>query len=197
MQRLYTYLFSSKLGELFSIFICLLIFGSFPLAAAPLLLINLISDTFPIMSILSDGIFEHKPLHIFAKDDKALFTTRSKTVICVQTVIIAAVSIIAYSIGNAQSNTFAQTMMFAVLILSQLFNMASTKFEDFFYRFAHFRNRVVSIVLALSTVLVVLLLLTPMGTALGLSVLSFGQFMTAVILSLIVFISGLICRMTA
>ncbi len=190
IRKAVTYLFSSKLGELFSIFICLLIFGSFPLAAAPLLLVNLISDTFPIMSILSDGIFEHKPLHIFAKEDKALFTTRSKTVICVQTAIIAAVSIIAYSIGKAQSNAFAQTMMFAVLILSQLFNMASTKFEDFFYRFAHFRNRIVSVVLALSTVLAVLLLLTPMGSALGLSALSFGQFMTAVTLSLIVFISG-------
>ncbi len=190
IRKSITYLFSSNLGELISIILCILIFGKFPLTAAPLLLINLISDTFPIMSILSDGIFEHKPLHIFTKDDKSVFTTRSKTTIAVQGILITVVSVIAYSIGHIHSAVLAQTMMFAVLLLSQLFNMASTKFEDFFYKHSHFKNLFVSIVLGAFTLLTLLLLLTPMGSAFGLCALSFSQFISALALSFIVFISG-------
>ncbi|MEE0945250.1 MAG: cation-transporting P-type ATPase [Acutalibacteraceae bacterium] len=190
IRKTITYLFSSNLSELFSILLCLIIFGSFPLAAAPLLFINLVTDSFPIMSILSDGIFEHKPMHVFTKDDKALFTFKSKIIICVQAVVMTAVTVISYSIGYNHSTALAQTMMFTVMLFSQLLNMVSTKFEDFFFKYGHFKNLFVSITLAGFVLISILLIITPLGNALGLTVLTFSQFMTGIAFSLIAFISG-------
>ena len=190
IRKAITYILSSNIGELLSILLCLLIFGHFPIAAVPILLINLITDIFPVMSILSDGICEHKPMHVYCSEDTATFTTRSKITLLVQSVIIALVSVIAYWDGMSEGSAAASTMMFTVLILSQIFNMASTKFEDFFFKYKHFTDITVSAIIGSFAVLTIIFVLTPVGNAFSLAAIPFEKFFTAFILSLLVFISG-------
>ena len=190
IRKALTYLLSSNIGEFLSVFLCLCIFGKFPLGAAIFLLVNLVTDSFPMLSILSDGIYEHKPMNLYTDSDRNMFTPQSKITIIVQSIIIACVSIIAYSINFNADTAIDSTMMFTVLIMSQLFNMLSTKFEDFVYKFKHFKNLYISVILGITVMVLILLVLTPLGSVLGLARLSFKLFMSALLLSFIVFISG-------
>ncbi|MBE6728803.1 MAG: cation-translocating P-type ATPase [Ruminococcaceae bacterium] len=196
IRKSLTYILSSNIGEFFSILICLFISGRFPLAAAPLLFINLVTDIFPVLSVISDGIKEHKPMHIFTTEDKAMFTTRSKTILSVQSAIIALVSVTAYCIGLTVSQTVATTMLFATLIFSQFINMITVKFEDFFFKFNHFSNLTVSVLLGCFVLLICLLTLTPAGQIFSLTAISFGNLMTAILLSSVVFLSGELVKLS-
>ena len=190
VRKALTYILSSNLGELLAVLLCLLIHGSFPIAAAPLLLVNLITDIFPVMSILSDGISEHKPMHTFCFEDKAPFTTRSKITLAIQALIVAAVSVISYSIGKPLGEGYASTMMFTVLIFAQLLSMITTKFENFFYKYKHFKNLFVSAVIGFFAVFTLVTVLTPLSNAFSLTAISFGSFITALLLSSVAFVSG-------
>ncbi|MBR2043785.1 MAG: cation-transporting P-type ATPase [Clostridia bacterium] len=190
LRKSIVYLLSSNLGELFSILICIFAFGRFPINALQFLIINLVTDTFPALSILSDGVYEHKAIKSFVASDKALFTPRSALVTAVQCIMTTAAAIIGYSITvNAGENT-ASTVMFTVLIFSQLLNMISVKFEALFFKGRHFRSLGNSLVLAMLTIIVIFLVLTPMGVPFGLAALSFAEFMKATLLSLTVFATG-------
>lgn len=190
IRKAITYILSSNISEFLSILLCVIIYGKFPIAAAPLLLINLITDIFPVMSILSDGISEHKPMHTYCFEDKATFTSRSKITMLIQSLVITAVSVIAYGTGLAVNEGTASTLMFIALVFAQLFNMASTKFEDFFYKYKHFTDLVLSVIIGAMVLFTFLLAITPFGNSFSLTTISFGNFITVLLLSLLAFISG-------
>lgn len=190
IRKALTYILSSNIGELLAIILCLLIYGSFPVAAVPMLLINLITDIFPVMSVLSDGVAEHKPMHTFCAEDKATFTARSKITLLIQVLIFSAVSVIAYALGKSGGNDIASTIMFTVLIFAKLFNMATTKFEDFFYKYKHFTNLFSSVVIGIFVIFTSIVVLTPLANTFSLATISFKSFITALLLSSVTFISG-------
>lgn len=190
IRKALVYLLSSNIGELLSILICLFAFGCFPITAVQLLLVNLITDSLPVISILSDGIYEHKPMHTFTASDKAVFTAKSAITTSIQAVMTAAAAIIAYGMSAANGQAFASTMMFTVLIATQLLNMVTTKFETLFISYRHFRNIPLSAILSVLILVAVLLVLTPMGVPFGMTALKFVDFIKALLLSLTVFITG-------
>ncbi len=190
LRRALTYIISSNLAELLVVFFGLLIFGRFPITVLGLLLVNLLTDSIPVFSILSDTIEYNPPLRRHTKDVKMLFTPKSVITIAVQTFVILLTSIIAYAIGKTTSVPYAETFAFGVLCLSQFFNMLSVKSKDYFFRFKGFKNKYITIALLLSFVLGILLIVSPLATALGITMLSFGDFVIVLLLSGISLLSG-------
>lgn len=190
MRKAIVYLLSSNIGELLSILICIFAFKIFPVTALQFLIINLITDTFPVMSILSDGVYEYKPMHAYTSSDKALFTVKSTISISIQTVMTAVAAIITYGLFAGMGQAFASTMFFTVLVYSQLINMISAKFEAPFFKNKHFRDIPISIILGVLVLIVLLLVLTPMGAPFGFVKLSIVDFFKAMLLSSMVFATG-------
>lgn len=190
LRKSLVYLLSSNIGELLSILICLFCFGAFPITALQFLIINLITDTFPALSILSDGIYENKPFGAFSRSDKALFTPRSAITTAVQAVMTAVAAIIVYGISIGSGAKFASTMMFTVLVSAQLLNMASAKFEGLFFKYRHFRDIPLTVTLGVLSLIALFFVLTPMGAPFGFAELTFIDFAKALLISSSVFVTG-------
>ena len=134
------FLLSSNVGEIIALFVAILITpilahvfgisdisGLEPLLPIHILWINLVTDSLPALALAVDpaakNIMERKPL----KQGKGIFTKGMTMRIIYQGIMIGIITIIAFIIGLATTNSTdaerikaGQTMSFCVLALSQL-----------------------------------------------------------------------------
>ena len=134
------FLLSSNVGEIIALFVAILITpilahvfgisdisGLEPLLPIHILWINLVTDSLPALALAVDpaakNIMERKPL----KQGKGIFTKGMTMRIIYQGIMIGIITIIAFIIGLATTNSTdaerikaGQTMAFCVLALSQL-----------------------------------------------------------------------------
>lgn len=194
LRRTAVYLFGCNIGEFLTIIIALISFKTFPIIALQLLFVNLLTDSFPVFSIISDSI---KNPHYLStnKNGSKLFNSKAVITVAIQSITIALVSIIACAIGKNDVENFSQTTTFVVLVFAQLFNMITAKNEDFFFRGKHFIKSSANIALAITPILVVLIALTPLCQIIGLTAISFGTFIKCIILSSIVLVTGEITKL--
>ena len=133
IRKCVKYLLSSNIGEVLTIFVASLLtaFGIInlgtPLAAMHLLWINLITDSLPAFGIgmeeAEDTVMDSKP----RPKNEGFFANGYSWKICVEGVIIGAVTLIAYIIGEQVSHTLGQTMAFLTLSSTQLFHAYNVK----------------------------------------------------------------------
>ena len=133
IRKCVKYLLSSNIGEVLTIFIASLLSAfniinlGTPLSAIHLLWINLITDSLPAFGIgmeeTEDSIMEMKPR---AKNE-GFFANGYGWKICIEGIIIGAVTLIAYIIGEQVSHILGQTMAFLTLSSTQLFHAYNVK----------------------------------------------------------------------
>ncbi len=189
LKNAVTYLLSCNIGEYLTILFSLILFKQFPVIAVELLIINLLTDSFPVFSIISDNVKNRKNLATVSNNRK-IFDNKSITTIAVQAVVISFVSLFAFYFGSKESAETSRTITFLVLSLSQFFNMFSVKYHEYFFKIKHFMKSSINIPLALCPVVITLFTVSPVGNIIGLTPISFSLFIKGVILSVIPFISG-------
>ncbi len=189
LRRAATYLFGCNIGEFLAIIICLIAFKSFPVIALQLLFINLLTDSFPVFSIISDSVKNNVPLSKNA-DGAKIFNSRATLTIAVQAITIAIVAIIACAFGKSGTVDYSQTTTFLVLVFAQLFNMFTAKTENYFFRLKHFMKSTINVALIIAPILVTIMALTSVGGIIGLTAIPFSLFIKCLLLSSLVLISG-------
>ena len=133
IRKCVKYLLSSNIGEVLTIFVASLLaaFTSMslgtPLAAMHLLWINLITDSLPAFGIgmeeAEEEIMNEKP----RPKKEGFFANGYAWKIVVEGIIIGAVTLIAYIIGEQYSHATGQTMAFLTLSSTQLFHAYNVK----------------------------------------------------------------------
>ena len=145
------FLLSSNVGEIIALFVAILITpilahvfgisdisGLEPLLPIHILWINLVTDSLPALALAVDpaakNIMERKPL----KQGKGIFTKGMTMRIIYQGIMIGIITIIAFIIGLATTNSTdaerikaGQTMAFCVLALSQLVHIYNIRDKSF------------------------------------------------------------------
>ncbi|MFQ9977243.1 calcium-translocating P-type ATPase, PMCA-type [Clostridium cadaveris] len=117
------FLLSCNLGEIFALFIAILLGWDAPLRPIHILWVNLITDTLPALSLGVDpgdkNVMDNKP-----RDPKESLFKHDGIFMVVNGIFIGALTLIAYQIGLQKygSVVHAQTMAFVVLSVSQLFH---------------------------------------------------------------------------
>ncbi|MFA9397534.1 MAG: calcium-translocating P-type ATPase, PMCA-type [Clostridiaceae bacterium] len=125
IRKTILFLLSCNVGEIFAIFVAILLNWSSPLISIHILWVNLITDTFPALALGVDpgdeSVMEDKP-----RDPKeGLFAQGGASLILVNGLLIGTLTLIAFVIGRKvypNSLMHAQTMAFVVLSISQLFH---------------------------------------------------------------------------
>ena len=180
------YLLSCNFAELITILFGMIIFGVAPIAAVQLLWINLLTDCAPAISLsmerAEDSTMRRKPYTALGK----IFDLSAVASIAVQSIFIAVMTLVAYSIGYKDSSAAAMTMAFAVLGMSQIFHCFNSKLEGTLINKRLFSNRFLNFASALTLFIIIFLVLTPAGYLFGMTTLSFGQFMLSLLLSLLI-----------
>lgn len=147
------FLLSCNLGEIVTVFICMLIFGVSPLTPIMLLWTNLITDSLPALALgmepAEKDIMDMKPRH----KNEGIFARGLGINAVWQGVMFGVITILAFAIGlfshgwtfGAQMTdtmlTYAQTMAFAVLSLSQLFHAFNCRSPHSLFYAGWFKNK--------------------------------------------------------
>ena len=127
------FLLSCNLGEIIALFVAILFNWATPLLPIHILWVNLITDSFPALSLgvdpMDESVMEDKP----RDPSESLFAGKITIYLVINGLLIGILTLVAFKIGEhiySNSLVHAQTMAFVVLSLSQLFfslNMRSTK----------------------------------------------------------------------
>ena len=179
------YILSSNLGELLTFLFGLLIFKTPILLAAPLLLVNLITDTFPALSIGMTPVDSVK----ISNDKTSIFTLKSTIKVAIESVIITILAIIGYSIGNGYSQEIARTVVFAIIGFIQILHIISCYSSSFIFSRELLKNKYIIITALISAFIMILILATPIRYLFGLALLPGTCVINVIIISLIFLIA--------
>jgi len=133
IKKAIIFLLSCNLGEIIALFVAILLNWETPLLPIHILWVNLITDSFPALSLGVDprdeSVMEDPPRN----PKETLFSGSSSIYLLINGILIGALTLFAFKFGEyvyPNSLRHAQTMAFVVLSVSQLFfslNMRSTK----------------------------------------------------------------------
>ena len=180
------YLFSCNFAELITILFGMIIFSDMPLAAVQLLWINLLTDCAPAISLsmerAEDSAMRRKPYTTLGR----IFDLSAVASIAIQSIFIAVMTLIAFSVGAKTGAADAVTMAFAVLGISQIFHCYNSRLEGTLISKRLFSNRLLNLAAALTLFIIIFLVLTPAGYVFGMTTLTFKQFALSLLLSFLI-----------
>ena len=189
IKRVASFVLSCALGELILMLLEMIIFGYPALAALPILWLNLVVGFAVIIGLSAekadDALMKHPPLpkkeHFFAGE-------YGISIIC-QGILLALIGIIAYGVGGS-------SMLFAVLVLSEISLAFSLRSERSIFKIGLHTNK--GLLVALGVAIFTLLLISgPLHTVFMLKEnLTVAMVLEMILLSLIPFVATEIVKFT-
>lgn len=155
------FLLSCNLAEIFVLFIAILLNWDTPLLPIHLLWVNLVTDSLPALALGMEEVERDIMRHPPRSPKQGFFSEGLGGVIVVQGVLIAAVTLIAFRIGQAVSVEVARTSTFAVLALSQLVHAWNVRSSKSLFSIGVFSNRWMTRAFFASLALQLLVLFVP------------------------------------
>ena len=173
IRKVVGFLLGTNIGEVFLVFVAMLLWHKSPLLSMQLLWINLVTDSLPAIALgmeaVEPDVMSQKPK---AKNE-GLFAHGLGIRTALQGLMFGMLSLAAYRLGETQTGTVAggQTMAFLVLSLSQIVQAYNMRSEHSLFQIGVFTNPNMNKAALLSVLLVALVLFTPLRTAFGLTLL--------------------------
>ncbi len=130
IRRAVHFLLSCNIGELFTVFLSIILSMPSPLSAIQLLWVNLTTDSLPAIALgleeAQDSVMEHPPV----PPDAPLFSAKRVLRILFEGLLIGTLAVSAFALGcNMQGFSTGRTMCFVVLGMSQLFHSFNLRSE--------------------------------------------------------------------
>ena len=173
IRKVVGFLLGTNIGEVLAVFTAMLLWHKTPLLSMQLLWINLVTDSLPAIALgmeaVEPDIMEQKP----RPRSEGIFAGGLGVRVVLQGVMFAALSLIAFVLGEraAGSPAGGQTMAFLVLSLSQVIQAYNMRSDHSLFRIGPFSNHKLNWACLISFLLVDLVLFTPVRTAFSLTVL--------------------------
>lgn len=173
IRKVVSFLLSTNIGEVITVFTAMMIWHTSPLLSMQLLWINLITDSLPAIALgmeaIDPDIMKQKP----KPKNEGIFAHGLGVRVVLQGCMFALITLIGYRVGvNVTGHTEGgQTLAFMVLALSQIVQAYNMRSNHSLFSIGVFTNRMLNLSALASLVLVGLLLFTPVGTLFGLTVL--------------------------
>ena len=188
IRKVVGFLLGTNIGEVFTVFIAMLMWHATPLISIQLLWINLVTDSLPAIALgmeaVEPGIMEQKP----KPKNEGIFAHGLGVRVVLQGVMFAILTLLAFHIGRTSTGLEAggQTMAFMVLALSQVVQAYNMRSDRSLFKIGSFRNRTLNLAALTSVVLVALVLfIPPVATAFGLIALDAKLYLIALGLILV------------
>ncbi|MGN1081272.1 MAG: HAD-IC family P-type ATPase, partial [Acutalibacteraceae bacterium] len=186
IRRVMQYLIGTNLGELFTIIFGLIIFKRSPLSVLPLLWMNIITDSLPAICLGLEppayDILARPPVKTY----DTVFGKKFMLLTSFTGILVAALSLTAYSIGSRTSAEAGRAMVFGVITFAELaVCLCMRSRHSLFDRKMPKNNLLILTVVSSVLLTAAILLITPVGIAFGTASMSFIQWAWVMGLSLI------------
>ncbi|MBR4308614.1 MAG: calcium-translocating P-type ATPase, PMCA-type [Oscillospiraceae bacterium] len=181
IKKVVGFLLGTNIGEVITVFVAMLLWKKTPLLSMQLLWINLVTDSLPAVALgmepIEAGVMDEKP----RPKKEGLFANGLGIRIALQGCLFGLLSLTAYYVGERFGGTPAhgQTMAFAVLALSQIVQAYNMRSDRSIFKIGVFGNKTLNKAAAVSFVLMLLVLFTPVRTAFGLVTLPLPLYLIA------------------
>ena len=198
IKKAVMYLLTCNIGEIFSVFVALLLWNVSPFSAMQLLWINLVTDGVPALAL---GTFKPEPdvMNHPPKDRNATFFDGGGIPkLIFGGVCFGAVTLIGYAIGLSYGENTPCTMAFLILSLSQLFFALQIRSSQGLLKGGMTKTMAVGMVISFALVFVVALV-APLQDMFDLCILSVPMYLIATLLSLVptvIFEIARLCKRT-
>ncbi len=189
IKKVVGFLLGTNIGEVITVFMAMLLWHKTPLLSMQLLWINLVTDSLPAIALgmeaVENDVMDKKP----KPKDEGIFAGGLGIRVVLQGIMFAVLTLFGFKLGElAAGEVGGQTMSFAVLALSQVVQSFNMRSEHSLFKIGFFSNKTLNGAALVSTVLVLLLLVTPVGKIFGLVMLPGGLYLVALSLVLIPFV---------
>ena len=187
IKKVVGFLLGTNIGEVITVFMAMLLWHKTPLLSMQLLWINLVTDSLPAIALgmeaVESDVMDRKP----KPKNEGIFAHGLGVRVVLQGIMFAALTLIGFKIGENVTGTLAggQTMAFMVLAMSQIVQAFNMRSEHSLFKIGPFKNRNLNLAALASTVLVALVLFTPVKTAFGLVTLPANLYLIALGLILV------------
>ncbi len=170
IKKVVGFLLGTNIGEVITVFVAMLLWHKSPLLSMQLLWINLVTDSMPAIALgmepVEADVMDQKP----KPKKEGLFANGYGVRIVLQGAMFAILSLIAYWLGSTMTGVEAggQTLAFMVLAMSQVVQAFNMRSEHSIFKIGPFTNKTLNLAALVSTLLVALVLFTPVSAAFGL-----------------------------
>ena len=170
IKKVVGFLLGTNIGEVLTVFTAMLLWHKSPLLSMQLLWINLVTDSLPAIALgmepVEEDIMERRP----KPKDEGLFAHGFGFRIMLQGIMFGVLALIAFYLGEKVTGLAegGQTLAFMVLALSQVVQAFNMRSEHSLFKIGIFTNHKLNLAVLASTVLVLLVLFTPLSMLFGL-----------------------------
>ena len=170
IKKVVGFLLGTNIGEVITVFMAMLLWHKTPLLSMQLLWINLVTDSLPAIALgmeaVESDVMDRKP----KPKDEGIFAHGLGLRVVLQGIMFAALTLIGFKVGENATGTLegGQTLAFMVLALSQVVQAFNMRSEHSLFKIGPFKNHKLNWAALASTLLVALVLFTPLKTAFGL-----------------------------
>ncbi len=180
IRKVVGFLLGTNIGEIITVFVAMLLWHKTPFLSMQLLWINLVTDSLPAIALgmepVEDDIMDKKP----KPKNEGIFAHGLGVRVVLQGVMFAVLSLVAFWIGwqgNEKNLAIGQSMAFMVLATSQVIQSFNLRSDRSLFKIGPFTNKTLNISALVSLLLVAIVLLSPVGIAFGIVILSTTQYL--------------------
>ena len=187
IKKVVGFLLGTNIGEVITVFTSMLLWHKTPLLSMQLLWINLVTDSLPAIALgmeaVEPDIMDKKP----KPKNEGIFAHGLGVKVVLQGIMFAILTLVGFKLGeNVVGNVEAgQTMAFMILALTQIVQAFNSRSDRSLFTVGPFSNKTLNLAALASTVLVAVLLFTPVGTVFGLVSLPANLYLIALGLILV------------
>ncbi len=189
IKKVVGFLLGTNIGEVFTVFFAMLIWQQTPLLSMQLLWINLVTDSLPAIALgmeaVEADVMDRKP----KPKNEGIFAHGLGIRVVIQGAMFALLTLIAFKLGEYATGTIegGQTLAFMVLSLTQIVQAFNMRSEHSLFKIGPFSNHKLNWAALASIVLVLVVLLTPIGSVFGLVMLPWQYYLYGLGLLLVPF----------
>lgn len=187
IRKVVSFLLGTNIGEVFTVFTAMLLFRRSPLLPMQLLWINLVTDSLPAIALgmepVEKNIMDKKP----KPKNEGIFAHGLGLRVVLQGIMFAALTLIGYQLGEhlVGGEIAGQTMAFTVLALSQIVQAFNMRSDLSLFKIGPFTNGQLNRAALISTLLMIIVLFSPLKTIFGLTSLPYYMYLIALGLILV------------
>ena len=170
VKKVVGFLLGTNIGEVITVFTSMLLWHKTPLLSMQLLWINLVTDSLPAIALgmeaVEPDIMDKKP----KPKNEGIFAHGLGIKVVLQGIMFAILTLIGFKLGENTVGTVeaGQTMAFMILALTQIVQAFNSRSNRSVFAIGPFSNKTLNLAALASTILVAVLLFTPIGTVFGL-----------------------------
>jgi len=173
IKKVVGFLLGTNIGEIFTVFVAMLLFKQSPLLSMQLLWINLVTDSLPAIALgmeaVESDIMEKAP----KPKNEGIFANGLGVRIVLQGMMFAALTLIGFWLGKTVTGMIegGQTMAFMILSLSQVVHSFNMRSDKSIFKIGPFGNKTLNLAALAAIVLMAIVMFTPVRIAFDLVIL--------------------------